>query len=112
MLSRVLTVMVLGVLAACAQTAPVAVDLAVLADQQEAWHGRLVEVSGVVETYPDPRHYWVEDEAVNRVELWPPEGWSDLVGQTVTVRGRFTFVEGEGRRIHVEEVRTQDTGGT
>ncbi len=107
---RVHLMVVIGLAAAgCGSPGPVAVDLDELAEEQGAWNGRVVEVAGVMRSHPDPLHFWVEDEAQHRVELWPPvEGYGGMVGRAVVVRGRFTFVEGEGRRIAVDELEAPD----
>ncbi len=101
-------VVILAVAVAACSTGVTRVDLAVLADEQEAWHGRLVEVTGTVQMFDDPRHHWVEDAEQHRVELVPSAGLDALVGRMVTVRGRFTFREGEGRRIEIQEIHTVD----
>lgn len=106
MLVACLTVLVAG----CSSTGPIQVELAELADRQQAWHGRRVEVTGVVRTFEPPLHYWIEDARQNRVELVPPDGLGDLVGRPVTVRGRFTFREGEGRRIVIDRLVPGDVG--
>ena len=103
----VLLALLLG--AACSSGAATEVDLRVLAEQQEAWDGRVVQVTGVLRTHDAPEHYWVEDDAQHRVELVPDDGLAMLVGRRVTARGRFTFREDEGRRIEVDSlVRADD----
>ncbi len=99
-----LVVVLLVAVAGCS-TGYTAVSLEALADEQEAWDGRLVEVTGTVGSVDDPLHYWVEDGATHRVGLVPGEGLDAYVGRTVTVRGRFTFRDDEGRRILVDELR-------
>lgn len=99
--------MLLGaLLAGCGsgQDEPVPVTLAELAAQQERYDGMVVLTEGVVRTFEPPRHYWIEDPGVNRVELVPPEVAAPHVGQVVRVRGRFTFRDDQGRRITVEEL--------
>lgn len=98
----------MALLTSCAAPAVTTVDLSVLALEQEAWHGRDVETTGTVQTFASPRHFWIEDADQNRVELTPSDGLMELVGRTVTVTGRFTFREGEGRRIAVEDLEVLD----
>lgn len=83
---------------------PSSVTLAELVAEQDRYDGQLVETEGTVRTYDRPRHYWIEDEAVNRVELVPAEAAADHVGARVRVEGRFTFRDDEGRRITVEQL--------
>jgi hypothetical protein len=84
--------------------APRPVALADLVVEQDRYDGQLVVTEGTVRTYDRPRHYWIEDDAVNRVELVPPEAAADHVGARVRVRGSFTFRDDEGRRITVEQL--------
>lgn len=85
-------------------------SLAELAEAQEQWDGRLVHTRGTVRTFAEPLHYWIEDADHNRVELLPHEEVAALVGTPVEVTGRFTFREGEGRRIAVDEVSVLRSG--
>lgn len=78
------------------------VTLAELASDQEEFRGRTVVTEGVVQTFDDPRHYWIEDAAQNRVELRPMGMVETLVGARVRVEGLFTFADDEGRRIAIE----------
>lgn len=95
-----------SLLAGCAggPDVPNPVTLAELVVEQDRYDGQLVETEGTVRTYDRPRHYWIEDEAVNRVELVPAETAADHVGARVRVRGRFSFRDDEGRRITVEQL--------
>lgn len=91
--------------AGCAgEDVPSVVPLATLATEQEQWDGRSVRARGVVRSFDEPLHFWIEDAAASRVELVPHDGLEDLVGLTVDVVGPFSFEEGEGRRITVEEL--------
>ena len=95
-----------SLLAGCAAgpDAPSPVTLADLVVEQDRYDGQMVVTEGTVRTYDRPRHYWIEDDAVNRVELVPPEAAADHVGARVRVRGPFTFRDDEGRRITVEQL--------
>lgn len=59
-------------------------------------------------TFDDPRHFWIEDADLNRVELWPSGSVEPRLGERIQVEGRFTFRDGEGRRITVEDVEVLD----
>jgi hypothetical protein len=96
--------LLLVLLGACTPAAPVTVPLAELVDAQEDHDGSLVITEGTVRTYDDPRHYWIEDAELNRVELVPHEAVEDLVGDDIRVEGRFSFRDDRGRVITVDEL--------
>ena len=81
-------------------------SLAELVAEQERYHGSTVRTEGVLRTYPEPLHYWIEDADLNRVELVPPEAVARHVGARIRVEGAFTFRADEGRRIAVIECST------
>ncbi len=98
---------VLGLLVACAETAsnePITVDLPHLVAEHEAYDGRVVNVSGRVASFDDPRHYWLEDDEFNRVALMPDESVSDKVGEQVRIIGAFSTSPDQGRQIEVTGV--------
>lgn len=80
------------------------VSLATLADYQEGYDGRDVVTEGIVRTFDDPRHYWIEDEDLNRVAIEPESSVADRVGERVRVQGRFTASREAGRLIEAEAV--------
>ncbi len=82
----------------------VGLELELLVAQQENFQGRLVRTRGVVRGHPDPRHYWLEDAALNRVGLTPDDAVSALVDEEVEVTGRFSFARDRGRRIEVQQI--------
>ncbi len=104
--------LVLALVACGSPGVPTDVELRVLASEQEAWDGRLVHVEGTLRTFEEPRHYWVEDAELHRVELVPDDGLGLLVGRRVIVEGRFTFADDEGRRITIENLEPFGTPGT
>lgn len=104
----VVTVLALGGCGSAAATADL--TLAELTVDQVRFDERTVRTDGVVRTAPSPRHYWIEDADLNRVELQPHDQVEDLVGWTVQVEGHFTFRDDEGRRIQIEELTV--LGGT
>jgi len=87
---------------------PVPVALAELVADQELHDGQYVVTDGTVRPYEQPRHYWIEDPTLNRVELVPPEVAADHVGAYVQVEGHFTFRDDEGRRIEVDGLEVLD----
>jgi hypothetical protein len=89
---------------------PTTVELVELVEEQEGFDGRHVVARGVVRTYDDPRHYWIEDADQHRVELVPEELVSPHVGDEIEVTGRFTFRDDEGRRIAIEELEVLSDG--
>ena len=91
-------------LAACGPAAPIQTTLAALSEAQRDFNGRHVEVAGVLRTFPNPRHYWIENESLDRVALEGDHDFSSYVGQTVEVSGVFAFDRDRGRRIRVEQL--------
>ncbi|WP_052668453.1 hypothetical protein [Nitriliruptor alkaliphilus] len=83
---------------------PVEVSLAELVEDQHAYDGRTVITSGVVRSFDDPVHYWIEDRDVHRVEVVPAELIEQHVGAEVEVTGRYTFRDDEGRRIEIDSL--------
>ena len=91
-------------LVGCGASVPVKTTLSALSEVQKDFDGRQVIVSGTLRTFDTPRHYWIENEALDRVALL--EGTinlAPLVSQTVTVRGMFRYDSEAGRRIEVDE---------
>jgi predicted small lipoprotein YifL len=101
-------VLALTLLAGCGGGGPVDASPAELVAQQERLDGAVVRTIGRVDTYHDPRHYWVEDRANNRTELVPHEAVEPYVGREVLVEGRFSYAEDEGRLIEVERIDTTE----
>ncbi len=84
------------------------ISLAELAANQQAYDGLLVRARGTVKGFHDPRHYWLEDEHVNRVGLMPPERIAPHLGREVGIVGRYSFAQHRGRRIHIIEIEPFD----
>ncbi len=105
-----LMVTALMVLTACGlvTTGPRAVTLAELAADQDRYDGTVVSTEGVVRSFDDPLHYWIEDEDVNRVELVPHDEVAPLLGEEVRVVGEFTFDRDQGRLITVDRIEPID----
>ena len=92
-------------LVGCGASVPVKTTLSALTEVQKDFDGKQVIVSGILRTFDTPRHYWIENEALDRVALL--EGTinlAPLVSQTVTVRGMFRYDSEAGRRIEVDEL--------
>ena len=93
-------------LSGCGDPPPVQTTLAALKASQADFSGRQVVVSGTLRTFDSPRHYWIENEALDRVALEGADELAPLVGQTVEVSGTFVYDRNAGRRIVVQQLRT------
>lgn len=100
----ILWALLLAALAAGCGQGGAQVTLAELADEQKFRDGDAVIVEGRVDMAEEPRHYWLGDDDFHRVGLRPDDAVTDHVGDTVTVRGRFSYSPEEGRWIEVESV--------
>jgi hypothetical protein len=87
----------------CGASAPVKTTLSALTEVQKDFDGRQVIVSGTLRTFDTPRHYWIENDALDRVALEGTINLAPLVSQTVTVRGMSRYDSEAGRRIEVDE---------
>jgi predicted small lipoprotein YifL len=97
-------------LAGCGgDSGPRETPLAVLATDSEALDGSRVVTEGVVRHFEEPLHYWIEDEDLNRVELFPHEAIAPHLGERVRVEGPFAFSREEGRRLTLERVEVLAT---
>ncbi|MBA2778496.1 hypothetical protein [Billgrantia kenyensis] len=84
------------------------VSLAVLVNQAEELDGTLVATQGVVRRFEDPLHYWIEDDDLHRVEIFPYEQIEPHLGETVRVIGDFEYSPTEGRRLTLERLEPVD----
>ncbi|MGR2740148.1 hypothetical protein ACUY1T_17025 [Billgrantia sp. Q4P2] len=80
------------------------VSLAVLVNQAEQLAGSRVATQGTVRHFENPLHYWIEDEDLNRVEIFPQERIAPHLGETVRVVGDFEYSPTEGRRLTLESI--------
>ena len=95
----------LSVLVGCqGEPTPTRLELADLARFSEQYDGERVSTAGHVRTHPDPEHYWLEDEDLNRVVVHPDSAVKSLVGERVRIVGPFRFSRDKGRSIKAEEV--------
>lgn len=98
-------------LAGCArEESVVGLELELLVEQQDTFLGRLVRTSGTVRMHDSPRHFWLEDDALNRVGLVPAQSMEAWLGEEVEIVGRFGFAADTGRTIQVQQVRRKDHG--
>lgn len=106
--ARLRRVAVLGlcllVLAGCGESTPTRLELVDLARFAEEYNGERVSTTGHVRSHPDPEHYWLEDDDLNRVAVHPDSAVKSLVGEHVRVIGRFRFSRDKGRAIEADEV--------
>ena len=91
-------------LAGCGTDEAVPTTLPALAERPDRWDGREVVVRGIVRSYPEPRHYWIETTDADRVALAGDADLEPLVGWTVDVRGTFRYDRTAGRRILVRRI--------
>lgn len=102
---RMLAVVWMGSLTACGgETASSEVPLPVLVNQSAAYDGERVATQGVVRHFDDPLHYWIEDEDLHRVEIFPHASIAPHLGDEVRVVGVFSLGESGGRSMEVEDV--------
>ncbi|GEM_PF-380019 len=80
------------------------VPLAELVRFAERYDGQRVSTAGKVNTHPDPEHYWIEDDDLNRVEIRRMDRIADRVGETVRVQGEFRYSRQTGRIIEANEL--------
>ncbi|MFQ3787079.1 hypothetical protein [Halomonas sp. A29] len=94
------------VLAACSDSSGEVreVSLAVLVNQGTQLDGSRVATQGKVRHFEDPLHYWIEDEDLNRVEIFPQEQIAPHLGETVRVVGEFEYSPTQGRRLTLESI--------
>lgn len=98
--AALLSVVLLG---ACSETTT-EVPLATLVEQPSAYDGQTLATTGTVRTYDDPRHYWIEDDELNRVAIEPDEAVAEFVGEQVRVTGQFTADRETGRVLQAADV--------
>jgi hypothetical protein len=93
-------------LAACG-TNTGSVTLETLVDLQREYNGERLATRGVVRTFDNPRHYWIEDDKMNRVALQPEDQLPALVGRTLRVVGKFSYSPSTGRIITIERMELE-----
>lgn len=95
-----------GVLLSGCTSRPAEISLARLVQEQEAFFGDEVKTRGTVRRFEDvsDSYYVLEDEGRNRVALVPASTVKDLVGEEVTVTGKFELKPAFGRAIEVKRI--------
>ena len=91
-------------LAGCGDAPPVETTLSALSAAQTDFNGRQVAVTGTLRTYDSPKHYWIENDRLDRIAIQGVAQLAPLVGQDVKVKGRFKYDRSAGRRIEANEV--------
>lgn len=84
---------------------PIEVDLGQLVEQPSQYSGQMVTTWGVLRTFDQPRHYWIETADLQRVGVTPESQVASYVNQLVQVTGRFDQVEGAGRQLLVDAIK-------
>ena len=103
-----MTITIILLLVGCGASVPVKTTLSALTEVQKDFDGRQVIVSGILRTFDTPRHYWIENDALDRVALEGTINLAPLVSQTVSVRGMFRYDSEAGRWIEVDELVALD----
>ncbi len=98
------TLLITTLMTGCRGQQAVTVPLPILVNNPAAHDGRQVITYGVVRHFNDPLHYWIEDDYLNRVEIFPHQQIAPYLGEAVQVEGRFHFSPREGRRLILERV--------
>lgn len=102
---------VMFLIVGCGAPTPVKTTLSSLSAVQKDFDGRQVIVSGTLRTFAVPRHYWIENDDLDRVALIGTANLVPLVGQTITVRGMFRYDAEAGRRIELDEAFAIESKG-
>ena len=109
-LKRALCVLAM-VLAACGSGAS-EVPLAILADEQDVYDGRVISTQGTVipiQDSPGAQEYFVlEDNAGNRVRALPDASVRPHANESVAVTGTFRFDPSAGRELHIDTVERSE----
>jgi len=92
-------------LSGCGDPAPTQTNLSALKASQLDFNGQHIVVSGTLRTFDTPRHYWIENEALDRIALEGAGELAPLVGQTIEVSGIFIYDRDKGRRIEIKQLR-------
>ncbi|WP_114417893.1 hypothetical protein [Marinospirillum perlucidum] len=98
------TAWILILLGGCSDPQPEEVNLGFLVTHAEGFDRQLIEVEGWVRGWQDPEHYWLEDEAFNRVGLEPEQLARDHLDQQVRIRGSFKTSSARGRSLQIEQL--------
>ena len=86
---------------------PQEVSLAMLTENATDFDDNQVVTRGMVRRFEEPLHYWIEDEDLNRVAIFPQERVAHYLGEAVLVEGHFRFSATEGRRLTLTEIERE-----
>lgn len=103
-----IAVVCLMTLASCGSNSPTDVAVAELSAHPHAYDGKTVRARGIVRSFNQPLHYWLEDERVNRIGLSPNELISPHLDREVSIVGTFSFSRERGRRIEITRIEPFD----
>ncbi|BBB29906.1 hypothetical protein [Neptunomonas japonica] len=93
------------VLVGCDSTEePKQVSLAMLTESAASFDNSQIITRGIVRSFEAPLHYWIEDEDLNRVEIFPQERVALFLGEMVLIEGHFRFSATEGRRLTLTKI--------
>jgi len=95
-------------LSACSDSDPQQVTLAELVANAQRYDGDTVHTRGMVKSFDEPRHYWLEDDNINRVGLEPMDEIAPHLDRRISVTGHFTYSPDRGRRIRIESIGSYD----
>lgn len=83
------------------------VPLAMLTKSSADYDDSQVITRGVVRRFEEPLHYWIEDDDLNRVAIFPQESIAPYLGEAVLVEGYFRFSATEGRRLTLTGIKRE-----
>ncbi|RUR30407.1 glucose-inhibited division protein B [Vreelandella andesensis] len=96
--------MTVTLISGCRGQLTVTVPLPLLVNNPASFDDKNVVTQGVVRHFNDPLHYWIEDEHLNRVEIFPHQEIAPYLGESVEVEGQFHFSPNKGRRLILARV--------
>ncbi|WFE70017.1 hypothetical protein P8S55_09450 [Halomonas sp. M1] len=103
-----IALLIAALVSGCRGQEPVEAPLTILVNNPAAFDDKHIVTQGVVRHFDDPLHYWIEDEALNRVEIFPHQKIAPYLGEAVEVEGQFHFSPKEGRRLILTRVDVDD----
>lgn len=86
---------------------PREVSLAMLTENATDFDNSQVITRGIVRRFEEPLHYWIEDEDLNRVGIFPQEQVAHYWGEAILVEGLFRFSATEGRRLSLTRIKRE-----
>ncbi|WP_372740778.1 hypothetical protein [Neptunomonas sp.] len=86
---------------------PKQASLAMLTENAAGYDKTQVTTRGIVRRFEAPLHYWIEDEDLHRVEVFPHDRVALFLDETVLVEGHFRFSYSEGRRLTLTKIKRE-----